>query len=134
VTLPISDSYAILVDPTPPGDITLTLYDVPPDVQGSLTVNGSALTVTTTAPGQQAYLTFPGTSGQSVTLRASNNSVGCFYLISLVGGADGWSWAPVCGTSFTLGPVTLSSTATYTIRLRPDQANFGNIDVQVTSP
>ena len=134
VTLPTSDTYAILVDPTGPGNITLTLYDVPPDITGSLTINGSPLTVTFVAPGQQAYLTFPGTSGLDVTIRASNNTVGCFSLISLAAAWGGWSWAPVCGASFTLGPVTLTTTETYTIRLRPDQANIGSIDVQVTNP
>jgi len=96
---------------------------VPADVTGSLTINGAALTVTTTAPGQQAYLTFAGTANQNVTLRASNNAIGCFSLISLTAPWGGWSWGPVCGTSFTLGSVTLSTTDTYTIRLRPDQAN-----------
>jgi hypothetical protein len=134
VTLPTSDTYAILVDPTAPGNITLTLYDVPPDITGSLTVNGSPLTVTFVAPGKQAYLTFPGTSGLDVTIRASNNTVGCFSLISLAAAWGGWSWAPVCGASFTLGPVTLTTTETYTIRLRPDQTNIGSIDVQVTNP
>jgi hypothetical protein len=40
----------------------------------------------------------------------------------------------VCGTSFTLGPVTLGATTTYTLLLDPDKANIGSIDIQVTNP
>jgi YD repeat-containing protein len=134
LTLPASESYAILVDPSSPGNITLTLYDVQPDITGSLTINGSALTVTFVSPGQQAFLTFPGTAGLSVTIRAANSTVGCFNNIALTFSGGGSSWAPVCGASFTLGPVTLSSNETYTLLLDPDKANIGSIDVQVTNP
>jgi len=34
------------------GNLTLTLYDVPADVSGTITPGGSADTVTTTVPGQ----------------------------------------------------------------------------------
>ena len=134
VTLPASETYGILVDPSSPGDLTLTLYDVPPDITGSITINASPQTVTLTGPGQQAFLTFPGTVGLSVTIQGTNSTVGCFNNIALTSSAGGPSWAPVCGTSFTLGPVALSATATYTLVLDPDKANIGSIDIQVTNP
>jgi YD repeat-containing protein len=134
VTLPASETYGILVDPSSPGDLTLTLYDVPPDMTGSITINASPQTVTLTGPGQQAFLTFPGTVGLSVTIQGTNSTVGCFNNIALTSSAGGPSWAPVCGTSFTLGPVALSATTTYTLVLDPDKANIGSIDIQVTSP
>ncbi len=133
-TLPASETYGILVDPSSPGDLTLTLYDVPPDITGSITINASPQTVTFAGPGQQAFLTFPGTVGLSVTVRGSNSTVGCFNNIALTSSAGGPSWAPVCGTSFTLGPVTLGATTTYTLVLDPDKANIGSIDIQVTNP
>jgi len=133
VTLPAAETYAILVDPSSPGDLTLTLYDVPPDITGSLTINASPQTVTFVAPGQQAFLTFPGTAGLSVTVRGSNNTVACFNNIALTYAGGGSSWAPVCGASFTLGPVTLA-TATYTLLLDPDKSNIGSLDIQVTNP
>jgi YD repeat-containing protein len=134
VTLPASETYGILVDPSSPGDLTLTLYDVPPDMTGSITINASPQTVTLTGPGQQAFLTFPGTVGLSVTIQGTNSTVGCFNNIALTSSAGGPSWAPVCGTSFTLGPVALSATTTYTLVLDPDKANIGSIDIQVTNP
>lgn len=132
-TLPASETYSVLVAPSSPGNITLTLYDVPPDVTGSLTINGPSLTVTLGTPGQQAFLTLPGTAGQNVSIRGSNNSVGCFAAIFLLFSGGGSSNSQVCGTSFAL-PFTLGSTETFTIRLLPAQANTGSIDVQVTSP
>jgi YD repeat-containing protein len=134
LTLPASETYGILVDPSSPGDLTLTLYDVPPDITGSITINASPQTVTFAGPGQQAFLTFPSTVGLSVTVRGSNSTVGCFNNIALTSSAGGPSWSPVCGTSFTLGPVTLGATTTYTLVLDPDKANIGSIDIQVTNP
>jgi YD repeat-containing protein len=134
VTLPASETYGILVDPSSAGDLTLTLYDVPPDITGSITINASSQTVTFAGPGQQAFLTFPGTVGLSVTVRGTNSTVGCFNNIALTSSAGGPSWAPVCGTSFTLGPATLGATTTYTLLLDPDKANIGSIDIQVTNP
>jgi YD repeat-containing protein len=134
VILPASETYGILVDPSSPGDLTLTLYDVPPDITGSISINASPQTVTFAGPGQRAFLTFPGTVGLSVTVRGSNSTVGCFNNIALTYAGGGTSWAPVCGASFTLGPVTLGATTTYTLLLDPDKANIGSIDIQVTNP
>ncbi len=134
LTLPASETYGILVDPSSPGDLTLTLYDVPPDITGSISINASPQTVTFAAPGQRALLTFPGTVGLSVTVRGSNSTVGCFNNVALTSSAGGPSWSPVCGASFTLGPATLGATTTYTLLLDPDKANIGSIDIQVTNP
>jgi len=134
LTLPTSETYAILVDPSSPGDLTLTLYDVPPDITAPLTINASPQTITFVAPGQQALLTLAGTAGQSVTIRGSNSSVGCFNSIALIFPGGGSSWAPVCGASLTLGPTILGATATYTLLLDPDKANIGGLDIQVTNP
>ena len=134
LTLPATETYGILVDPSSPGDLTLTLYDVPPDITGSISINASPQTVTFAGPGQKAFLTFPGTVGLSVTVRGSNSTVGCFNNIALTSSAGGPSWSPVCGASFTLGPATLGATTTYTLLLDPDKANIGSIDIQVTNP
>ena len=134
VTLQASGTYAVLADPSSPGDLTLTFYDVPPDLTASLPTNASPQTITFVGPGQQAFLTFPGTAGLNVTVRGSNNSVGCFNNVALTYAGGGSSWAPVCGASFTLGPVVLGAGSTYTLLLDPDKANIGSLDIQVTSP
>src|SRR5439155_1556637 len=52
--LPTSGTYTLLVDPyaTATGSMTLTLYNVPPDVSTPITPGGPNVTVTTTTPGQ----------------------------------------------------------------------------------
>src|SRR5438034_2267077 len=62
---------------------TFTLYNVPPDVSGTLTINGSGVPVSIVVPGQTSSLTFTGTAGQVVTLRGAGNTIGCgnFVLI-----------------------------------------------------
>ncbi len=53
-TLPATGTYSIFVDPASraTGSLTVTLYTVPADFSGTITPGGSAVTVTTTTPGQ----------------------------------------------------------------------------------
>lgn len=134
-TLPTAGTYAVLLDPAQAytGNATVALYDVPADLTASLTINGSAFRVTIKVPGQQAYLTFAGTSGQAVTVRGANNTVGCVnvYLHDPAGG--GHVVISPCAASFTL-PRTLTQTGKYTIQVDPVNSNVGSVDVRVTSP
>lgn len=69
-TLPATGTYTVLVDPrdTSYGSVTLTLYEVPPDVTGNITAGGLPVTLTTNVPGQNGLLSFNGTAGQRITL------------------------------------------------------------------
>jgi hypothetical protein len=61
----VSGTYTILVDPqgTALGGATLTLYDVPPDVLGTMSPGGVSVTVSIgPVPGQNARLMFEGGS------------------------------------------------------------------------
>jgi hypothetical protein len=68
-----------------------------------------------------------------VTIRGANSTVGCFASVALLYAGGGVSWSNICGASWTL-PYTLGTIETFTLRLDPDQANIGSIDVQVTNP
>src|SRR5262249_16149975 len=72
-----SGAYTILVDQAAAatGTVTLQLYDVPPDVTGSIVVGGSPVSVTLASPGQNAALTFNGQAGQQLSLRAEERRV-----------------------------------------------------------
>lgn len=133
-TLPTSGTYAVLLDPGQAytGNATVTLYDVPADITGSVTVNGGAVHVTLTVPGQQAFLTFPGTTGQVVTVSGANSTIGCLNMF-LNNPTSGYSVISPCTASFSMHP-TLTQTGTYTIRVDPSGANVGSVDVSVTSP
>ena len=68
-TLPDPGTYTLLIDvaATYTGNASAWLYDVPADVTTPITA-GSPLTVTLTAPGQNARLPFNGTAGQRVSV------------------------------------------------------------------
>jgi len=137
ITLPQSGTYTIYVQTTngSTGSITLTLYIVPADVTGSVTVNGAALPVAITGFGQNAEITFSGTANQSVTVQLTGDTI-CQVLVELLPptGPPPLQATYSCGGNFTLPSQTLPSTATYTILVNPQDTATGNISVAVTSP
>jgi hypothetical protein len=129
--LPVSGTYTVVLDPQgmDTGSATATLYDVPPDVTGSLTVGGPSMNVSLGTPGQNATLTFSGTAGQRVTVRASNVTVGtstcCTFVLS-VKRPDGVIVASTLfGTNGGVLPATLSAAGTYSVIVDPQSANTG---------
>jgi hypothetical protein len=129
--LPASGTYTVVLDPQgmDTGSATATLYDVPPDVTGSLTVGGPGMNVSLGTPGQNAVLTFAGAAGQRVTVRASNVTVGtstcCTFVLS-VKRPDGVIVASTLfGTNGGTLPATLSAAGTYSVIVDPQSANTG---------
>ena len=90
VTLPLGGTYSLVVDPqsTNVGDATLTLHAVPPDTTSAIVLGGSAVTVGSTAPGQNATASFAGTAGDIVSVEISDITVGtsvcCSTKVSLI--------------------------------------------------
>jgi YD repeat-containing protein len=78
LTMPAAATYTILVDPVSAatGSWTLTLYNVPADVSGTIPENGSNHGVTMSTPGQNARLTFAGDAAQRVSLKVSTGPGG----------------------------------------------------------
>lgn len=75
--LATTGTYTIKVDPLKAGTgtVTLSLYDVPPDITDSVSINGPARGVTLDV-GQKATLTFSGAQGQQVTVRMTGQHDG----------------------------------------------------------
>jgi hypothetical protein len=90
VRLPFTGTYSVLVDPQgiDAGSVTLQLYDVPPHVTGTITPGDARVSVRTTAPGQNATLTFTGIAGQRVSLRLSGVTIGSSTCCSAKVGRD----------------------------------------------
>ncbi len=131
LTLPVTGTYTILVDPQGSniGSVTLTLYDVPADVAGPIVPGGPSVTVTTTAPGQNAILTFSGTAGQRVSLVVSNSTFsGCLAVTNTIKNPDGTTltWINLCSSAGFIDTVTLPVTGTYTIVIDPQGLTIGN--------
>jgi hypothetical protein len=136
ITLPQTGTYTWFIYNNSPttGSETLQMYDPPADVTGTITVGGSAVSVTTTAVGQGAELTFSGTASQSVTLTVTSVSNGGTWinLIDPNGNYVDWIWVYGSGSStFTMGPDTLPSTGTYTLWIQAVGTNYGSETLQL---
>jgi hypothetical protein len=137
VTLPVTGVYKLVVDPvaSATGGLTVRLYDVPPDIAGTISVGGPGVPVTISTPGQNAVLTFSGTQGQQVTVRMTGSTVG-WMTVKLMKSDNTTiltqsSWFD---TAFNLSSQTLPATDTYRIVIDPSGTNTGSVTVTVTSP
>jgi YD repeat-containing protein len=136
ITLPASGTYTISIDPQGStfGSTPYTLYNVPADVSGSLTINGSAQNVTITTPGQNGSLTFSGTAGQLLTVHVSSNTINP-VLVSLLNPDGTTATSTQSGSSsFNLSQKTLGTSGTYTVSVDPQGSVIGSVNIQVTSP
>ena len=130
-SLPSNGTYTILVDlhGSNTGSATITLYDVPADITTSITAGGSAVTLATTVPGQNALATFSGIAGQRVSLGLTGVTLagGNNYLDLYLKKPDGTSLAAQSyissGGTF-IDVQNLPSTGTYTILLDPQGSNI----------
>ena len=77
-TLPATGTYKLVVDPNNnyTGKVTLQLYNVPADASANAIVGGAPGTVTTTVPGQDAYVTFSGVAGHRFPITWSGSWFG----------------------------------------------------------
>ena len=135
-TLPVTGRYRILVDPqsTSTGSMTLTLYDVPPDVTASIAPGGSPVTVSMgPVPGQNALVRFDGTAGQRVALKMSNVTIGtstcCSARVSILK-PDGSTLVfatPVGTNGGFLDTRALPVSGTYTIFVDPQGIDLGSM-------
>jgi len=138
VTLPVSGTYTLLLDPvwTSTGTATLTVYTFT-DVTGAITPNGSNVPVTIASPGQNAGLTFSGTAGQIISALATNVTWGGCYAFYLgIVNPDGsmLTNSGFCGASGSLTGQTLPISGTYTVLFDPIGVNTGSVTLTVTSP
>ena len=132
-TLPVNGTYKILVDPKLDytGKMTLRLFDVPADPTPAITT-AAPVTVTTTAPGQNAKLTFSGLNGHRLAVNLTdstlNNAKFRIYNpdMSLLSPAATFARA---GTF--IEPKALSADGTYTLQVDPTLDAVGSVTVQV---
>jgi hypothetical protein len=133
--LPVSGTYVVLVVPqgTTIGSTTLTLYNVPAAAKATATIGGTAASVKTTVPGQNAVVSFSGTAGMKISLVMTGN----YALNGMMFGS--LQFAGQALTNFTInnqstttaGPVALPSTGTYQIVITPYQASVGTSSVTI---
>ena len=127
-TLATSGGYMLVVDPAAAntGSLTLNLYDLPPDVAGTISAGGAAFTVTTTAPGQNATVVFSGNSGQRISLALSAGTMGQEKVFLLA--PDGSTvFSSTFGNSGFVDVRTLAAAGSYALVVDPIGANTGSL-------
>jgi YD repeat-containing protein len=135
-TLATTGTYTIFVDPyqSNTGSVTLTLYDVPADDNTTTTVNASAVGLTTTVPGQNAWVTFSGTSSTQLTVRVTNNGMSIVTVKLLKPDGSQLTSSTSSSSSFNLSTQTLPTTGTYKVTVDANGTSTGSINVAVTNP
>jgi RHS repeat-associated protein len=136
--LPTAGEYTIVVDPAdvysapPPGQVTLTLYDVPVDAAFTVTPGGAAAVVTVTTPGQNARVDFAGTAGQVVSATFGDAGFGGLYALN--GPGDPYaagSFGAGAGVTGFMDRVTLPGSGTYSLLVDPAGSGTGSVTVTV---
>ena len=124
------------------GSETLQIISVPADFTATLTVpapgaTGTAVQTPSLVVGQNASLTFSGTTGQQLSFNMNStigtSSVGCFA--TLYNPSQTIVFSNVqCGNGSTyIDTVTLGSTGTYTLYLNPFGEATGSISVSINN-
>jgi YD repeat-containing protein len=102
------------------------------DVTGTITPNGSAVTVTTTTAGQNAQLSFSGNVQAQATVELSSNTIGSVTVSLLNPDGTIVTSSSSSSGSFSLSPVTLA-TSLYRIYVHPNGSTSGNITVTLVT-
>ncbi len=128
VEFPTTGTYTLIVQPDgiSTGSLTLTVYEAP-NVTGTITptTEGESKTVTISVPGQYARITFPGTEGQTITLKARESTIAKTSMSVL--NPEGSKISEAYFGSEVSVEDTLSATGTYTILLEPEGVDTGSL-------
>lgn len=131
--LPTTGAYTVVVNPGGPytGNMTLTLST---EVSDSLKANAAPRPIMISRAGQSGRYTFSGTANQHVTIKATNNKFGSVTVNLYTPSGVLLAGETSSGSSFSLNPVTLGTTDTYTITINPAMTDTGSIHLQVVTP
>jgi hypothetical protein len=117
----------VLVDPQASytGSVTLRVYDVPADVDGTI-VPGGSVSFSPSSPGQNGRWTFTGSSGQRVSAWLTNSSIGGLGLALL--NPDGTTLA---GVSSFIDTQVLPAAGAYAVFANPPGSATGTATVNL---
>jgi subtilisin family serine protease len=132
-TLPQSGLHRIVLDPqsNAVGSATVTLYDVPDDPTGTMTVGGPSSILVLDVPGLNGWRTFAGTAGRTVTLKLTGVTIGtscCSSAKVSVLRPDGTTLVSPAnfGTTGKTLSFSLPASGTYSIFVDPQSNGVGN--------
>ena len=132
--LPVAGTYSVVLDPqdAATGSATLTVYDVPPDVTGSLVAGGASVTLDILTPGQNARLTFSGTAGQHVSLSLTGVTLSASYVSILRPDGTNLTWPAYIGIFGGTIAADLPAGGTYTVSVDPLWDSTGSMALTLT--
>jgi hypothetical protein len=133
-SLPQSGTYQIQVEQVQGvlSSATTIVQSVPPNATaGPAVVDGSSVTVTTTAPGQDATVSIPGTAGQRVFIAGTGTLFNTNDVALILYAPDG-SYVS-SGPSGYIAATTFQTTGTYSLSINPLDNSVGSATVLVTS-
>ena len=133
LTLPQTGTYTVVLDyrGTTTGTVDVTIWDVPPDPASSMVTFGTPVSVTTTTPGQNAWVTFPGTQGRLVSVSTSSDYLAFHTSIKNLDGTDLASSGGAMGGGTFIGATELPQTGTYTVEVDPGALTTGTFHVTI---
>ncbi|HEX2269133.1 MAG TPA: PPC domain-containing protein, partial [Pyrinomonadaceae bacterium] len=128
--LPVSGTYTIFVDfgGAGVGSTDVSLYNAA-DQTSAIEIDGPAVTLTTTAPGQNVRFTFDGTTGQRIFISLPSPGFSVNYSLKRPNGtvvmqAGGNTW---------IDTLALDATGAFTIPGDPDGTAIGNLSARIYS-
>lgn len=133
VTLPASGTYTLVVAPQngDTGSVTVSLL-LFANLTGTVLSSGTSTNVTINAAGQNAQLTFSGTQGQWASVQLSNITFpNCVTVSILAPDSTMLTSLSNCGSSFSVPPVTLPATGTYTVVITPQNGGTGSATINL---
>ena len=135
--LPATGIYTIKFSPRDGaiGTMSIQVFNIMHDVTASVAIDGPAVTVATTVPGQNAALTFSGTAGQSVSMKISGAAfIGGSYASLTITKPDGTalgSTSYIWSSNVFIDTQVLPATGIYTIKFSPRDGAIGSMSIQV---
>lgn len=139
LTLATTGTYTVYIDPqqTATGSVSVSINNDQDVTTPAISIGGSAVTPSTTVPGQDVHLSFAATAAQRVVVYATNvtNPDATLNLITPPGATQ----ASVVivnnpsGQTFFLDTQTLATTGAYQLEVQHTGANFGSETLQIVS-
>jgi hypothetical protein len=133
VQLPVSGTYALVVDPVNgvAGNATITLSE---DLSPPITYGGSPVFVDFARVGQNASIDFEATVGQQVNVRITGNTVGNVVVKLLRPDGSQLTSATSGNSSFSLAGQTFPVTGTYFVTMDPSGIASGGLNLLLENP
>ena len=134
IALPQTGTYRIVMNPDAAriGSMTMAAWTVPADVNaGAQTLDGTPTVLSIPTPGNKAFSTFAGTTGQKVIIQSSNTSAsfGCCYMGWRLFAPDGAAVGSSVGPNGVLDTIALPQTGMYKIVMDPGDIRVGSTTI-----